>query len=930
MQETSPFKISQRSPELCLPIELTRLIYQTHSGKTKDQNHEQKVYDQTLQGPCQIKFKNGNLYEGEVNQGYLEGTGLLRCFNGTLFKGDFFQNEIRGQGCYEWPDGSSYQGQVSQGLRHGQGKYVAPGQEVSYEGAWEKGLRHGKGTMKFKNGQIYEGEFFKGLKQGNGKMTYPNQNFYQGEWYMDKKDGYGVMHWTSLNQKYEGEWKNNLQNGFGVHVWMDGKGEIKEIRNRYEGQWVNGIRQGYGTFYYASGAKYEGEWNNNQKNGVGILTDEFGEVKQGEFKNDKLNIQRSPEEVKKLMKKKLKVKQVQQAFNDAGSKKKNQGVLKKPNSAFKSNKKNKNVKIDDSDKKKDNSEYEIQINPYHNQIDIQDLLNLYPEQKLNIHTKLIQVLLRNNSELKYLYNTFQQKYDSSIGENQFCMNLKNFWQFCRESKILSPNVTLAQINRLFAQGAKNKFELDQNNHDIKKKIEITKDLQKNKKQISSKEMANIDIVEMLQKIKQENVPSLFKMKEQDYKNFCKNSDENTEKTKFSMENSLQGSKFNSSKNKNRYPSKFSSLQQKKLKDLHNGQIPIMFRHFVDLLIRVTALKYQDMPNLNVNFENLVFQKILPTLEKQAAKASQSQNQISQQNMSNTSNSYSHLRVSTLSQISMIEDNEYNTRFKKSLIDFNDTFLEIFSCIMTKNKNEKFGIQDRTVRVIVMYKMLINCGYIQDMTDKHIIFHLIEKSFDPTQVISVLDVKFKKINQVHQQQEKNGIKKGKNYIIRIKKKIDNLKQLKLIQMLQSELIYFEFQELLLSFLCRKDKDMGHTKNEENFKKKLQTHLTKILNFAQKNHKICQIQEQNKKKLQPQKIWPSTHKDELKEELLKKRDIRNKIEEQQRKEKEQILREAKERLAMEKEDFNVPDNNQEDFSDYAESEIEVYDNDYLANF
>lgn len=93
------------------------------------------------------------------------------------------------------------------------------------------------------------------------------------------------------------------------------------------------------------------------------------------------------------------------------------------------------------------------------------------------------------------------------------MNLKNFWQFCRESKILSPNVTLAQINRLFAQGAKNKFELDQNNHDIKKKIEITKDLQKNKKQISSKEMANIDIVEMLQKIKQEKVPSLFKMKE---------------------------------------------------------------------------------------------------------------------------------------------------------------------------------------------------------------------------------------------------------------------------------------------------------------------------------------------------------------------------------------------------------------------------------
>lgn len=44
----------------------------------------------------------------------------------------------------------------------------------------------------------------------------------------------------------------------------------------------------------------------------------------------------------------------------------------------------------------------------------------------------------------------------------------------------------------------------------------------------------------------------------------------------------------------------------------------------------------------------------------------------------------------------------------------------------------------------------------------------------------------------------------------------------------------------------------------------------------------------------------------------------------------MREARERLNMEKEDFNVPDHNEEEYEDFDESEIEIYDDDYLANF
>lgn len=53
------------------------------------------------------------------------------------------------------------------------------------------------------------------------------------------------------------------------------------------------------------------------------------------------------------------------------------------------------------------------------------------------------------------------------------------------------------------------------------------------------------------------------------------------------------------------------------------------------------------------------------------------------------------------------------------------------------------------------------------------------------------------------------------------------------MLESEIISFEFSELLLNFLCRKDKDMSHTKNEDNFKKKLGAHLMRIKDCVNTN-------------------------------------------------------------------------------------------------
>ena len=43
------------------------------------------------------------------------------------------------------------------------------------------------------------------------------------------------MYWLDTEEKYTGMWSKNMQNGFGCHLWIEKKGEKKQLRNRYEG-----------------------------------------------------------------------------------------------------------------------------------------------------------------------------------------------------------------------------------------------------------------------------------------------------------------------------------------------------------------------------------------------------------------------------------------------------------------------------------------------------------------------------------------------------------------------------------------------------------------------------------------------------------------------------------------------------------------------
>ena len=44
-----------------------------------------------------IKFKNGNVYEGEIMFGNLHGKGKMIFTDGVVYKGDFHLNELIGE-----------------------------------------------------------------------------------------------------------------------------------------------------------------------------------------------------------------------------------------------------------------------------------------------------------------------------------------------------------------------------------------------------------------------------------------------------------------------------------------------------------------------------------------------------------------------------------------------------------------------------------------------------------------------------------------------------------------------------------------------------------------------------------------------------------------------------------------------------------------
>ena len=214
-----------------------------------------------------VKFKNGDVYDGEWKNKAPNGIGLMIYANGEIYSGAW-ENGIRtGLGAMSFANGDEYSGEWKEDLFNGEGKMTYANKYV-YEGSWEAGKQSGKGVMTYADGSMYEGEWNGGLYSGLGKMTYANRDFYDGSWESGRQSGQGTMIYAS-GSSYEGNWEAGLPSGQGKMFYVSG--------DVYSGLWQKGARFGAGEFYDKVLDRYfQGIWDNASLSGAGYVR--FGNV----------------------------------------------------------------------------------------------------------------------------------------------------------------------------------------------------------------------------------------------------------------------------------------------------------------------------------------------------------------------------------------------------------------------------------------------------------------------------------------------------------------------------------------------------------------------------------------------------------------------------------------------------------------------------
>ena len=181
-----------------------------------------------LSGGSKIKYSDGSVYEGEINDVVRDGNGVLTYANGDVYEGEFDDDMISGNGRLTCMSGDVY------------------------EGGFKNGERSGKGSIFYADGTVFEGEFANGRKNGYGVFT-GNGTSYEGYYVDDIKEGTGKQVFSN-GDTYEGEYRNDMRNGHGVYTWNDG--------GYYDGEFKDNIQHGKGKRIFASGITQEGTFQN--------------------------------------------------------------------------------------------------------------------------------------------------------------------------------------------------------------------------------------------------------------------------------------------------------------------------------------------------------------------------------------------------------------------------------------------------------------------------------------------------------------------------------------------------------------------------------------------------------------------------------------------------------------------------------------------
>lgn len=135
------------------------------------------------EGIVQTRTPEGDLFQGQAENGRPQGYGLVRRAAGGVFASFFIDGESRGAAAFcAQADcrGEVYFGDYRNNQPTGFGEGAAGG--GTYRGEFKEGLPDGYGEYAYPGGEIYRGGFVAGARQGFGVMTLPDKSVQAGFW----------------------------------------------------------------------------------------------------------------------------------------------------------------------------------------------------------------------------------------------------------------------------------------------------------------------------------------------------------------------------------------------------------------------------------------------------------------------------------------------------------------------------------------------------------------------------------------------------------------------------------------------------------------------------------------------------------------------------------------------------------------------------
>lgn len=169
-----PSRVEQPKPERpkADPLPASTGTQRTLSfpGQTMVGNFTSDPISGLVSGSGQIRWDNGDRFEGRLIKGVKEGKGRFTWANGQQYHGDWSEDKPNGKGILVFENGNRYEGDIKDGVPHGTGTTRFRSGDV-YTGHWVKGRQDGQGRYTWQNGSYWEGEFKNGVKTENGQLV---------------------------------------------------------------------------------------------------------------------------------------------------------------------------------------------------------------------------------------------------------------------------------------------------------------------------------------------------------------------------------------------------------------------------------------------------------------------------------------------------------------------------------------------------------------------------------------------------------------------------------------------------------------------------------------------------------------------------------------------------------------------------------------